>query len=337
MIRSKLLRIASATTAAVVLTTPSHAAFRAYIASTGADNPSCSLASPCRLLPAAITAVDAGGEIWMLDSANYNSGQVNITKSVSILAVPGAVGSVLATGGTNAISIATPSIKVSLRNLVIVMSGSAANGISYTDGTELIISECEVANISGMGAAVYAWALGGKLTIKDSTLRNSNYNLYVAFVTATLDRVRILNSSNIGLYAYNGSRLTINDSLISGNNTGAFIYSGGSGVGYAAINRSVISGNAQGLYVQSVVTGDITDVVLSNSTVTLNTGNGITVYQGASSVSKLTLDGNNVTLNGAGLAVSAGTPAILTRSNNTFTYNSSGNDISGIVTGLAAQ
>jgi hypothetical protein len=33
----------------------------------------------------------------MLDSANYNVGQVNITKSVTILAVPGVVGSVVAT------------------------------------------------------------------------------------------------------------------------------------------------------------------------------------------------------------------------------------------------
>ena len=35
----------------------------------------------------------------MLDSANYNTGPVNVTKSVTILAVPGALGSVVATGG----------------------------------------------------------------------------------------------------------------------------------------------------------------------------------------------------------------------------------------------
>jgi hypothetical protein len=55
-----------------------------------------------------------GGEIWMLDSANYNTGPVAITKSVTILAVPGALGSVLATGG-NAIDIATAGVKVALR------------------------------------------------------------------------------------------------------------------------------------------------------------------------------------------------------------------------------
>ena len=71
--------------------------FRAYVASDGNDANPCTLAAPCRLLPAALTAVASGGEIWMLESANYNTATVNINKSVSILAVPGAVGSIVAT------------------------------------------------------------------------------------------------------------------------------------------------------------------------------------------------------------------------------------------------
>ena len=73
--------------------------FRAYLASVGNDANPCTLAAPCRLLPAALTAVASGGEIWMLDSANYNSGTVTIGKSASILAVPGAVGSIVALNG----------------------------------------------------------------------------------------------------------------------------------------------------------------------------------------------------------------------------------------------
>jgi hypothetical protein len=70
-------------------------------------------------LPAALAAVADGGEVWMLDSANYNVAPVNISKSVTILAVPGAVGSVVATAG-HAININTVGVKVVLRNLTIV-------------------------------------------------------------------------------------------------------------------------------------------------------------------------------------------------------------------------
>jgi hypothetical protein len=66
--------------------------FRAYVASTGNDANPCTLGAPCRLLPAALAAVADGGEIWMLDSANFNTSTVNIAKSVTILAVPGAIG-----------------------------------------------------------------------------------------------------------------------------------------------------------------------------------------------------------------------------------------------------
>jgi hypothetical protein len=56
------------------------------------DTNNCTVGAPCRLLPAALAAVGSGGEIWILDSANYNTGPVTIGKSVSILAIPGAVG-----------------------------------------------------------------------------------------------------------------------------------------------------------------------------------------------------------------------------------------------------
>lgn len=74
--------------------------------------------APCRLLPAAIATSIDGGEIWMIDSANYNLGPVNVNKSVTILAVPGALGSVVALGG-DAIDIVTAGVNVTLRNLVI--------------------------------------------------------------------------------------------------------------------------------------------------------------------------------------------------------------------------
>ena len=66
--------------------------FRSYLAAGGHDANPCTLPQPCRLLPAGLNAVADGGEIWMLDSANYNTVTGSVAKSVTILAVPGAVG-----------------------------------------------------------------------------------------------------------------------------------------------------------------------------------------------------------------------------------------------------
>src|SRR5579863_2258690 len=71
---------------------------RAYVSSTGSDKHNCALASPCRNLNAALAAVQSGGEIWILDSGNFNDSSpstVTITQSVTILAIPGAAASVL--------------------------------------------------------------------------------------------------------------------------------------------------------------------------------------------------------------------------------------------------
>jgi hypothetical protein len=126
--------------------------FRAYLALDGLDTNPCTLQQPCRLLPAAVNAVAGGGEIWMLDSANYNAGPVAITKSVTILAVPGALGSVVALGGA-AVVIATPGVNVALRNVHIrpFPGNEAQLGIHMSDGARLMLDGCVVEGFEGGG------------------------------------------------------------------------------------------------------------------------------------------------------------------------------------------
>ena len=66
--------------AALLAAGPANAAgtYRVYLSAKGFDSSPCALSAPCRLLPAALAAVTDGGEIWMLDSANFNTGQVNV-------------------------------------------------------------------------------------------------------------------------------------------------------------------------------------------------------------------------------------------------------------------
>src|SRR5262249_36100240 len=146
------------------------------LALSGSDSNPCTLPAPCRLLPAALNVVANGGEIWLLDSANYNTATVNIAKSVTILAVPGAVGSVVATGG-NAINIATGGVNVALRNLVIVplVGGGGTNGISFTAGSGLVVENCLIANLPGSGM-VLAPTTSSKIGIAGSTIRGNATN-----------------------------------------------------------------------------------------------------------------------------------------------------------------
>ena len=65
----------------VLASSGAHAAgslFRTYLSINGNDANPCTVQLPCRLLPAALAQTADQGEVWMLDSANYNTGAVTI-------------------------------------------------------------------------------------------------------------------------------------------------------------------------------------------------------------------------------------------------------------------
>ncbi len=194
--------------------------FRAYLASDGNDANACTLPQPCRLLQRGLAAVASGGEIWLLDSANYNTATVMIDKSVSILAIPGAVGSVLAinqpSGGiapplaTPAIRISAAGLLVSLRNLVIVPSPGSANGTSGVElsgGSVLGIEHSVIANMPSHGVSVYG---AGMLRITNSVVRSNGYaGVHLqAGAKAEISGTQLLGNAIAGVYALStgGSR-----------------------------------------------------------------------------------------------------------------------------------
>src|SRR4051794_1600870 len=192
----KSLRIFCALTAALIFCGAAQAGlFRAYVTSDGNDANPCTLPQPCRLLPAALSAVADGGEIWMLDSANYNTGPVNVGKSVTILAIPGAVGSVVALAG-DAIDVATAGVKLTLRNLVIVPfpAAGAVNGVNMASGAALTLENCLVAGLPQSGIVVNAAA---SVRITDTIIRdNGAHGLWLqGGARATLTRASI--SANV--------------------------------------------------------------------------------------------------------------------------------------------
>jgi hypothetical protein len=257
--------------------------FRAYLSSAGADTNPCSVASPCRLLPAALAAVNDGGEIWILDSANYNSAPVVIGKSVTILAIPGAVGSLVSTTATTAVvTVNAANAMVTLRNLVIVPFTNPWDGVTMTLGSSLTIDRC---TISGMSNRAISVTTPGFLRVLDTVVVNTNVGVVVENgATGQVAGSKLVGITAVGVYAFGNNhpntttRINVSDSIIQG--TDRFL---GNGV-------SADSGDST---VQ-------TSLSVSRSTIT-NIGIAALVGGSAGAVPVLTVGSSTLMHNGTGM------------------------------------
>jgi hypothetical protein len=248
MFRRNLLHRAIAFLAVVLSATSVQAVappglFRAYLSSTGSDANDCARPTPCRLLPAALNAVADGGEIWMLDSANYNTDTVAIGKSVSILAVPGAVGSVLAIGG--AAIIIPAGLNVALRNLVIApLAGSGATfGVFMAGASTLFIENSLIANLPNDAVHVVGT---GKVKITNCIIRNNG---------------------NYAVWLQDGSSGEISGTQMLANSDGVLAYGTSATTTKASVNDSVISGGNQGVSAFTMIAGAISRIFVTRSTI----------------------------------------------------------------------
>jgi hypothetical protein len=286
--------------------------FRAYLASDGSDANPCTLPLPCRLLPAALAAVTSGGEIWMLDSANFNSGPVTIAKSVSILAVPGAVGSVVALGGS-AIVVPFPGLKVALRNLVIVpvVGGpGGATGVEVTAASSVTIEGSLIANMLMHGVQVLG---GGTLVVTDSTIRNNaQHGISLGCGTSAEIVGTKLIQHNVGLNAFCDSAATTSASLVD----------------------SAVIGGAEGIVAWANAPGASVKVFVTRSSILRNSF-GLDVLAEVGSTALIALSYSMVTNNNTGWYINGGgTPTIRSLVNNHMTDNGAS---TGSLTAAALQ
>lgn len=272
--------------------------FRAYLSAAGNDANACTLLAPCRLLPAALAAISDGGEIWMLNSANYNTGTVNIAKSATLLAVPGAVGSVLAINGP-AINIA-PGFSVALRNLVIVPQpgGGGTDGIDLQSGSVLTIENSLIANLPGHGVSVNGTA---KLEISDSIIRdNALYAVHLQDgATADIIGTKMLNNYSGGVRAYTfaatTTTATLGNSVVSGGNEGVYAYANNTGgAANIFVTRSTIQNTS---YALDSETGAGSSLIAVSYSMIANNNYGWYQYQAGSGSSIYSLGNNNFSAN----------------------------------------
>ena len=222
--------------------------FRAYLASYGNDANPCTVVAPCRLLPAALAAVNDGGSIWMLDSANYNVAPVNVAKAVTILAIPGAVGSVVGSGGS-AIEV-TAGASVTLRNLDILDFSGGIHGIHMTGGAKLRVEGCSIHGLPGTGIMIETAA---QVAIVDSIVRdNGAHGLYLARGTASVSRTLVAGNGANGIWVNPWTTSTVrafvSDTVLNNNGNGLVVEGIVDRLARAYVTRSTASGNVNSAF-----------------------------------------------------------------------------------------
>jgi hypothetical protein len=243
---------------------------RSFVSGLGSDGNPCSRIAPCRTLGQAILGTNAGGEVVVLDSAGY--GPVSIAKAISIIAAPGVHAGISAFSGDGIDVNAGSNDTVILSRLAVNSQGSTGNGIGFLSGGTLQVESCVVNGFTGSGILSTG---GGKLEVKDSIVRGNGTGISITGTSAVaLDQVRFESSSADGLFAANGAKVTVRNSLASNNLQGFVALSSTSAAVELSIESCVVSNNATGIGAVSESTG-IATVRVSNSTVTDNMNAGL--------------------------------------------------------------
>jgi len=210
----------------------------------------------------------------MLDSANFNQGTVNFTKSVTVLAVPGAVGSIVAVNGAPAATIASASVNVTLRNVVIgtnVLSPGVV-GINLTAAHSLTL---ENSTVQDLQYGIDAQGTSAAINVTHSVFRNIIAGR--AIRVSNGPALNIMHSQFVRTPGIEISAVTaatnavISDSTIASNDTAQeaiFVNVSGPVSAKVGVTRSTLTGAGWGI--SATCGGGSMAVAISYSTITHN-------------------------------------------------------------------
>jgi len=272
---------------------------RSFVASTGADSGTCTLALPCRSFGYAISQTSLKGEVIVLDSAGY--GPATISQEVSLIAPPGIYAGISVTAGGPGMTVAAGSGKVTLRGLSINNLSGGTTGIAFTSGSSLYVDNCTVTNfpIAGIAAAV---AASSSVFVTNSTFRDNGTGGAFTTSAGTLT-VSIENS----MFGRNGTGLDFRDGTVG------------------TVHFSTMSGGGTGLSVAPPTVGKTATVEVRDSTISDNSGAGVAATQSgaASPLNLVSLVSSQVSGNATGVQVT-GTNSSAYVSDSTIVRNGTG-------------
>ena len=286
---TKFLQIFRAAPALLVLAALGGPAFatspRTFVSGHGADAGACASAAPCRSFAYALTQTNAGGEVDVLDPADY--GAVTIAKAVSIVNDGAGAAGIQGTAGGTAITVsAGASDAVQLRGLTIDGAGIGGNGVTLLNGGNLEIVNCVVRNFADSGIVIKPSTSAKFLVSGSRGGGNAGYGIAVAPVAAAvvsgvIDRV-VANANKYGIAVLGAQgtgatlKVTVVDSIVSNNSIFGIFTSSlvGHPAGNVLVSNSVVNYNAYGLaaWPNSALRIDHTAVTGNGTGVTTNSG-----------------------------------------------------------------
>lgn len=262
---------------------------RTYVSGTGDDGNPCTAPLPCQTFAAALTVTVAGGEIYVLDSANY--GPVSINKAITITS-EGAVAGILASSGVGITISAGANDVINLRGLDIDGGNTGSVGIQFNSGQSLNVQKSSIRNFTGSGINFAPSGASTLFVIDTTVIHNVSNGISLANnATSELSRVNATNNG-VGILAYgSGVTLTVTDT-VAGNNT----YGIGASSSAVMIRNSTFSSNSIGICAdQSAMVRVVQSTIAANTTGWQATNGGQVVSYSNNSVAGNATDGVSTT------------------------------------------
>lgn len=258
---------------------------RVYVTMEGNDQNPCTQSAPCRTITHALNAVDAGGEVVVAESGDYD--QILIGRSVTIAAAPGVnAGIVMNTAAASVIANSLPTDSVTFRNLNFKSTAPnfPADGIINVSAGTLVVEGC---TFSGFGRAV-SMSVPGQLYVHDTRILACDTGISLGMpltvteglLNAVIDHCRIEQSNTMGLFISSRVLAHVRDSVIAGSVGGwgvRVLSNRANNLAEAELDNCEISGNSTGIFANTT-NGGFASARLSRSVITRNT-TGVAVGQ----------------------------------------------------------
>ena len=246
---------------------PATPQMRTYVSGLGKDTNPCTASLPCSSFRAALALTTAGGEIYVLNSANY--GAVTINKAVTITS-ESAVAGVLATNGVGLTIQAGAGDVINLRGLDIDGANAGSIGIQFISGQALNVQKSVVRGFANSGI-VFSPAGAASLLVFDTTVTNNHSNGILVSGTANGVLNRVTASGNgVGIFASGaGVSLTLTNT-VAGNN----VYGIGASASAVMVSNSTVSSNAVGISADRTAVAHISQSTVIGNGTGLQTTNG---------------------------------------------------------------
>ena len=213
---------------------------RSFVSGTGVDTNPCTQLLPCRTFAAALSLTVVGGEIYVLNSAEY--GPATINKAVTITS-EGAVAGVRATSGAAITISAGASDAINLRGIDMDGTNSASTGIQFTTGGSLSIQKSLIRNFAQAGIN-FAPTSKSTLFVFDTTLAQNVMNGVAISnsATATLGRIAAF-ANGVGILATGANvSVTLSDVVASNNSYGV-----GASAAAVMVRNAMLTNNLIGI------------------------------------------------------------------------------------------